>query len=137
METEIMSSDFNWVAALASCTMATVFEKLKLDIEADVKSRNALIPKDAPFKFSFAPSGDGFLVSVVGWNVNPCTIKFILTETAILVRNAKDDVILEATVTLNDVGNCCLKVNGQEREFWHFRKQALEELFFNFPWVKG
>jgi hypothetical protein len=36
----------------------------------------------------------------------------------------------KATLTLNDMGECRLKINGQEREFWQFRRTALEDLFF-------
>jgi hypothetical protein len=29
-----------------------------------------------------------------------------------------------------EAGSCCLKVNGEEREFWQVRRMALEDLMF-------
>jgi len=41
--------------------------------------------------------------------------------------------ILEATLTLNDSGECRVKIGGQEYELWQMRKKALENLFFKTP----
>lgn len=42
MKTAEEMRDFDWVKGRASCSLETVFEKLKLDVESDIKTRNAL-----------------------------------------------------------------------------------------------
>jgi len=38
--------------------------------------------------------------------------------------------MFEVTLSFNDQGECQLKVNGEERDYWQVRRMALEELMF-------
>lgn len=57
-------------------------------------------------------------------------VKFSLGDKAITVTDTHGNTIFEATITLNDEGECRLKINGLERETWQVRRTALERLFF-------
>ncbi len=117
---------FDWVTARAQCFPATVFEQLRLQVEEDVKTRNRLLadPHDA---FAVVDNGNKFSVIVLG---NPLRkVTFSLANENISVQR-KGTVICEATLTLNDEGECKVKINGQERELWQLRKAVLEDLFF-------
>jgi hypothetical protein len=58
------------------------------------------------------------------------SVIFSLAEHAILVRDDKGHNMFEVTATFSDEGECRLKVNGEERDFWQVRRMALEELLF-------
>jgi hypothetical protein len=46
------------------------------------------------------------------------------------VRDAKGEPMFEVTLTFSDHGECKLKVNHEEREYWQVRRMALEGLMF-------
>jgi hypothetical protein len=121
--------DLNWVEARSLCSPVAVFEKIKLQVEEDVRVRNASLGGSRT-QFRFIANGGSFVVAMDAPGVVGRGVKFILTQTGIEVLDAKDKKLLEASLTLNDDGECRLKVDNLEREFWQFRKQALETLFF-------
>jgi hypothetical protein len=47
-----------------------------------------------------------------------------------IVVCAGNEIILRATITLNNEGRCMLKVDDEELEQWQVRRMALEDLFF-------
>jgi len=55
---------------------------------------------------------------------------FALAGKTIQVKNGDREVLFEAGITLNDAGECKLRVDTEEVESWQFRRRALEELFF-------
>jgi hypothetical protein len=57
-------------------------------------------------------------------------VYFKLENNNISVRDEEHVLLFEATVGLNDVGECKPKINGQEREVWQMRRMSLEKLFF-------
>jgi hypothetical protein len=129
--------DFDWVTALSSCALSAVFEKLKIQVERDVDLRKAQLKESgATYSFKFSPDGDSFVVTTLGNNISGRAIKFRLTVTSIAVHGADDNLMLEATLTLSDDGNCRLLIDGEEKELWQFRKRALEKLFFHSPWPR-
>ncbi len=128
-KTEKDMTNFNWVKERFSCSPSKVFETLKLQAQEDVNVRNSLRPKNADYGFSVVVSGTSFTVLKEGNNLHESVI-FSLTEKGITVRDKNDKPMFEATLTLNDEGECRVKINGQEREFWQMRKTALEGLFF-------
>jgi hypothetical protein len=131
-----METDFNWVGARASCLLVGVFEQLKLDVEKDIQVRNSQIPAGKEIRFRLLLNGDNFFVLVAGWDIGNHSVKFVLTDSAIIVRDAEDINVLIASVTLSNDGKCRLLVAGQELELWQFRKTALDELFFRSPFLK-
>lgn len=123
------TSKFDWVTERSSCSLPKVFKELRLQVEADVKTRNALRPNNSPYEFSVAEKGDDFTVLLKAKDVHR-SVTFSLAEQAILVRDDKGNPMFQVTLTFNDKGECKLHANEQEREFWQVRRMALEELLF-------
>jgi hypothetical protein len=120
---------FDWVTERSSCSIPKVFKELRLQVEEDVKTRNALRPNNSPYEFSVKENGDDFAVLLEAKDVHRSVI-FSLAEHAILVRDDKGHQMFEVTLTFNDEGKCRLNVNKEERDSWQVRRMALEELLF-------
>ncbi len=123
------SSKFDWVTDRSACSLPNVFKKLRLQVEEDVKTRNAVRPNNSPYKFSVADTGGDFTVLLEAKDVRKSVI-FSLAEHAILVRDDKSNPMFDVTLTFNDEGDCKLNVNERELDFWQVRRMALEELLF-------
>jgi hypothetical protein len=123
------TSKFDWVTERSSCALPKVFEALRLQVEKDVKTRNALRPNNSPYEFSVAENGDDFTVLLKAKDVHRSVV-FTLAEHAILVREDKGDPMFDVTATFGDEGECRLEVNGEERDLWQVRRMALEGLLF-------
>jgi hypothetical protein len=128
-ETKNEKSKFNWVTERSSCSLPKVFQTLRLQVEEDVKTRNALRPKNSPYEFSVKETGSDFMVLFVAKDQRR-SVTFTLAEHGILVRGDKGDQMFEVSLTFTDNGECQLIVNDQHRDTWHVRRMALEELFF-------
>jgi hypothetical protein len=124
-------SNFDWVRELSSCSLPPIFEKLKLEVEEDIKTRMALRREGDAYGFEMARTVDAFTV-YLNSNHRREAVKFTLKEKCIEVSDSSGDQMFEATLTLNDEGECRVKIDGQERELWHMRRLALEGLFFDF-----
>ena len=122
-------SKFDWVTERSSCSLPKVFKELRLQVEADVKTRNALRPNNSPYELSVAENGDDFTVLLEAKDAHRSVI-FSLAEHAIVVKDDKGNQMLEVTLTFNDEGKCRLHVNKEERELWQVRRLTLEKLFF-------
>jgi hypothetical protein len=124
--------DFDWVSARCKCSPHEVFEKLKLQAEADVNKREATLtqPERQRCAFSFVPDRNRFSVLVKGHQLHN-SITVGMTDTGIVVHNDEGHTLFSADVTINDEGLCKLKVDGEEKELWQVRKMALEQLFFS------
>ena len=119
--------DFDWVTAREKCSPGSVFELLRLQVKEDVETRNKSI-KEERDAFRFNQNEKLFSVVLPSEPLR-YGVTFSLKGEKIIVER-KNKPFLEATLTLNDEGECRLKVNGQEREFWQVRRMALEDLFF-------
>ena len=120
---------FDWVTERSSCSLPKVFKTLRLQVEEDVKSRNALRPDNSPYEFSVAENVGDFTVLLKSKDLGQSVI-FTLAEHSILVRDDKGNPLFTVTLTFTDEGKCRLNVNNQPRELWQVRRMALEELFF-------
>ncbi len=118
-----------WVSARAACSLGRVFDQIKLDVEEDVKARMALRSAPPYYVFEVSSTTDRLTVSLSGNKIDRKSVRFELYEKSIISEDM-NGVKTEATLTLNDLGECRLKVNNQEWEFWRFRRTALEGLFF-------
>jgi hypothetical protein len=123
------TSKFDWVTERSSCALPKVFKALRLQVEEDVKTRNALRPNNSPYEFSVAASDDDFTVLLKAKDVRRAVV-FTLAEHAILVREDKGVPMFDVTATFGDEGECRLKVNGEDRALWQVRRMALEGLLF-------
>jgi hypothetical protein len=120
---------FDWVTERSSCSLPKVFNTLRVQVEEDVKTRNALRPSYSPYEFSVKDDNGEFAILLKAKELQQSVV-FRLAEHAILVRNDKSNPMFEVTATFSDGGECRLKVNGEERDFWQVRRMALEELMF-------
>lgn len=120
---------FDWVTERSSCSLPKVFKTLRVQVEEDVKSRNALRPNNSPYEFSIAEKAGDFTVRLESKDLRQSVI-FSLSEHAISIRGDKGNPSFTVTLTFTDEGKCRLNVNNQQRELWQVRRMALEELFF-------
>jgi hypothetical protein len=126
--TDPKSDDFDWVTARSQCSAATVFERLRVRTIADANLRNKLRESDgvvAPIKL--APESHSF--SVMRGPIR--VVRFVLQDEAIHVSDEKLQTTMVATLTLNNEGECRLRVGEEELQLWQFCKRALEGLFFD------
>lgn len=119
----------DWVTARSLCSLPNVFKELRLQVEEDVKTRNALRPNNSPYEFSVTENGDEFTVLLEAADVRR-SVMFSLAEHAISVRDSRGEKMFDVTLTFNDEGECRLNVQEKERELWQVRRMALEELLF-------
>ena len=120
---------FDWVTERSSCSLPRVFTTLRVQVEADVKTRNSLRPGNSPYEFSVKEDNGEFAVLLKAQQLQQSVV-FSLADHAILVRDDKSNPMFEVTAAFSDRGECRLKVNGEERDFWQVRRMALEELMF-------
>ena len=124
-------SDFDWVTERANCSTQKVFRSLELGVKADVDKRNAVRQNGEP-KWDTTSSAERFSAfrdGGDGWS--PLVVEFAIEGDRIDVCHNGGHVF-GAKLTINNKGQCRLKVQGQELELeeWQFRRRALEDLFF-------
>ncbi len=122
-------TEVNWVAALAQCSLTPVFIRLKAGAEADVRTRTALRQGEA-VTFGVTDHGEMFAVYLDDNSGRTKKVTFTRNPHDITVVANDGTPEVKATLTLNNLGECRLLVNGQELEEWQFRKNALGRLFF-------
>jgi hypothetical protein len=120
---------FNWVTERSACTLPKVFYALRQQVEEDVRTRNSMRPKLAPYEFSVVEDINEFKVVLTAGEVRESVI-FSLADHAIAVRDDKGNSMLEITSTFSEDGKCKLYVNAAPCEFWQVRRMALEGLMF-------
>jgi hypothetical protein len=122
-------SKFDWVTARSACSLPKVFKELRLQVEEDVKTRNALRPDNSPYEFLVAENGPEFTVTLETKDVHR-SVTFGLADHAISVRDNMGNQMFEVTLTFNDEGECRLNVSKDPLDFWQVRRMALEDLLF-------
>src|SRR5580704_7713485 len=120
---------FDWVTERSFCSLPKVFTALRVQVEADVKTRNGLRPGNSPYEFSVKEDNGEFAVLLKAQQLQQSVV-FSLADHAILVRDDKSNPMFEVTAAFSDRGECRLKVNGEDRDFWQVRRMALEDLMF-------
>lgn len=127
-------SDFEWVHARAACSPAKVFEQLKIQIAHDVELRNEM-GKQLGQKFDMHAESSGiafavFLDSTFHRETPHRVVRFYLEGHTIIAQYGDETNILSAAVTLNDEGECRLRIGDKSYALWQVRHMALEKLFF-------
>jgi hypothetical protein len=120
---------FDWVTERSSCSLPKVFKELRLQVEEDVKTRNALRLNYSPYEFFITEDTGEFKVLLKAKELEQA-VTFSLGDRAIQVRDGKDNKMFEVTVTFDDTGKCRLQVDAEDRDFWQVRRMALEDLMF-------
>jgi hypothetical protein len=131
------AGNFDWVTARNECSISTVFEKLRLDVKADIETRQSLRAHHPGWgyeeDFSFASNGSKFSATAQIPKAGRHSVIFFLSGNRILLTDENDEALFDATVTLNNDRECMLVVGEEQMEGWQFRKRALEPLFFGEP----
>lgn len=123
-------SKFDWVSERSACSLAGVFKTLRLEVEEDVNTRNGLRPPNSPYAFSISDTDDGFTVILEAKQVKK-SVAFKLADHAIVVKDESGSPMFEVTLAFGNEGNCRLRVNHEDREYWQVRRMALEGLMFS------
>ena len=128
-EVETDKSKFNWVSERSACSIPKVFRTLRMRVEEDVKTRNALRPELSPYEFSMVESGDQFQVVLEAKDVRR-SVTFALTDHAIVVSDDNGNQLFEVTVSFTEDGKCRINAREQKCELWQVQRMALEDLMF-------
>jgi hypothetical protein len=118
--------NFDWVTALSSCSVNEVFVRLKQQVEQDVETRNKQLTHSG---FKFIATGESFTVLTEDHRTLR-SVTFKRGTQDITVQDEDNAVMLKATLTFNEEGECRLKVKDRELCLWKVRKMALEDLLF-------
>jgi hypothetical protein len=126
-------SEFEWVNARAECSIGLIFEQLKTQVKKDVDARQAQ-SKGPPFYygFRFKVENDTIIAMIEGHRLHE-SVTFRLSGNAIEVFGKDSQPLFSGTATINNDGECRLRVNGEDLELWQLRKKALEDLLFIVP----
>jgi hypothetical protein len=136
MSQEHASDNFDWVAAQANCSAASMFDRLRTRVKEDVHRRNGLRDRDDGWTFEFHDEGDDeFEVSrtvgkgITGPNVT-ALVRFARAGRRIHVQGEDLDVDFTSVVTVDTTGLCRFVVGEAMYSDWEIRRMALEQLFF-------
>jgi hypothetical protein len=107
-------TNLDWVAEKSKCSLIEIFRQLTEGIERDVQKRNELREEGERVKFTTRPNGNILNVYRESWGVDSPWVYFKLEQDRIIVKDSEGNAF-EATVMLNDLGECKPEINGQER----------------------
>jgi hypothetical protein len=120
--------NFDWVRERAACSAAELFERLRMQVEKDVETRQLVRPKEASYGFRVVDDTDSFSV-LYDQDVIHRVVRFKLEGEKIIITRPRNN-LMQAIPALGDDGECRLRVDGVERELWQVRMDALDDLFF-------
>ena len=124
-------ADFDWVTERVKCSTYSAFKELERLAKANTEKREAsLTERDRQMvSFRFESSSQWF--SVIAENLTR-QVEFRLRGDQIEIDGDGIKVNLRVTLTLNNEGDCRLRVNGEgENQPWQVLRLALEDLFFD------
>jgi hypothetical protein len=127
--------NLNWVKARAECSLVSVLKELEHGAREDVEAAKLLVKPHEHIEFSVVANPRR--VSVIREDAAtsaapiPVTrdVNFVIEGQEIIV-STQNQILLRATITVNNEGLCKLVVKNEELEQWQVRKMALEKLFF-------
>jgi hypothetical protein len=106
MRYDVLMTYFPWVEERANCSLSVIFERLKMDVQADVDAKNKIDGDNQFTKYRVGYGPQAIAVTSGEPNLTIDSVSFHQTKTAIEVKDAKQIVLLTATPTLSDDGNC-------------------------------
>src|ERR1039457_4634782 len=110
-----MSDDFDWVKARLACSPKMIFKELEYGVGHDIEIIKAERPGSAE-EFQVIPAADGkmqFAVVRHRHGGRSETVEFSLAGEKITVKNPLTHAVsFTASLTLNNDGECRLKVNN-------------------------
>jgi hypothetical protein len=120
--------DFDWVTARKKCSALEVFEQLRQETKRNIDAFHEGMERPV---CEVASSGmEVFVVARHFWG-RRIAVRFILTKDEILIEGIGVEVNMTATLTLNDKGQCRLRVGAEELDRWQVLRRALEPLLFS------
>ena len=130
----------DWVKARSSCSLDAVFGVLREGIDSDIESINGLNRRSLKFyRNTEAPEKKLIVIGErdVGGLSIQMSVVFELKEDRIVVSKRKGNTFapessFEGIPSLNEKGECLLRVDDEYFRQWQFRQKGLEELFFGF-----
>lgn len=127
--------DFNWVKARAACSLLVVFKSLEQGVREDVATIESLTDPRENIQFQVTASSKQFSAVRIDDAVRGIgqSVDFRLGDgviTAHLASNKGEEPLFTASVTLDNEGQCKLRVGDENLEQWQVRRMALETLFF-------
>jgi hypothetical protein len=127
--------NFDWVSARQDCSLKEVFEALRLGIREDVETRNSALP-DNPDKATLKTAEHGKTIRVYWQDMyqqfDHLFVEFALTAQSLTARD-DENLLFEASIGLNDEGDCKVYILGKQYDLWQIRRKALEQLMFKIP----
>jgi hypothetical protein len=127
IETE--KSRFDWVTERSNCTLPKIFNSLRIQVEQDVKTRNAMRPDLAPYEFVMEEDVNEFKVSLEARG-RVKAVKFAIDDHLIVVLDQDNSQLFDITLIFTDDGKCRIKAKEEACELWQVRRMALEDLMF-------
>jgi hypothetical protein len=124
------SQEFDWVTARHECSLGLMFFRLQKGAEKDVEARNKLRIAGEPGTWHVQLQESGHFIAYRESVIPFRAVEFDLTQTSIVIRDHEGKWDFVATITLNDLGECMLLVDGKQLYEWQVRKRALEALLF-------
>jgi hypothetical protein len=120
---------FDWIAARSACSLPRVYKTLKLEVEEDVRERNAQRPENAEYQFSIEEKERQFSVVLDAKDFRRA-VTFVYEDHAILVLDSSGNQMFEVTLHFGEDGRCRMKAKEENRDSWQVRRMALEDLLF-------
>ena len=125
-------TEFAWVQARFECSLKVGLKKLEVGARADVAAMVAIAQQTGrPDTYELAAYPDRFTVIREKLS-SVMSVNFSIDKGEIVASLGDESAcsIVRGIPTLNRDGDCVLLVKDSEWELWHFRRAALDQLFF-------
>ena len=129
------SPEFDWVTAREKCSLEREFFFLKRLVKQNCETKKGFLRKNHPGRFSFTEESEReFFVSRVSKEEGGDSEYVVLFERRndhINISSQLEELEWEITVELNDKGECCFTIIGEDGEYlrWQIARRALSPIF--------
>jgi hypothetical protein len=136
MENKPIPVELDWVTVRAKCNLLEMLKALHDGASQDVEAAEECLPERSEVSFSISQlNNKRFSVSRCDdpMTMIATSVDFVREQDRITVSHTTNEgatLLFEASITLNNRGECRLKVGNEELELWQIRRKALETLFF-------
>jgi hypothetical protein len=120
--------DFDWVSVRKKCSAFEVFEQLRQEAKKNVEAFNVGTEPTGCDFIATQPEVFSVFRQEFGGHVG---VRFVLRNDEIQIEGAGGITVnMTATLTLNDKGQCRLRVGNDELDRWQVLRRALEPVLF-------
>jgi hypothetical protein len=131
MTTPRKPDDFDWVSVRKQCSIAEIFQKLRMLVEQDVNKRNSFLAENSAIQFKLVIASEYHFSVFASGRRGHKSASFRVNGELISISTDKGFIFEGGVVTLSNDGECRLKDKGVEYDLWQVRKMALEDIFFS------